>query len=155
MNKNRDVCHKLGGCTKKILLISVIAALMVTMSAFTAFAADSPLVAAGLSGGVLYKVYDFFRKASVPVAIIGAAMCAFSFFIPNEKGYEVAKKRLLNIGIALVVLMMIPIIYKYASSGSIRGLNWNADGGNVQIIENAESDSGDLTDIGPTPVPAE
>ena len=150
MNKKKKVCHKLGGCIKKILLISIIATLIITMSAFTAFAADNPLSAAGLSGRVIYKVYSFFRNLSVPIAVVGAVMCVFSFFIPNEKGYEVAKKRLLNIGIALFVLMMIPMLYKY-SSNMVRGWGWKSEGNNAQIIENAVSEGVDLTNIGPTP----
>lgn len=152
MNKKKNICHKLGGCIKKILLVSIVAVLAIAMSAFTAFAADNPLSAAGLSGGILYRVYKFFRIVSVPVAVIGAAMCAFSFFLPNEKGYDIAKKRLFNIGIALLVLMMIPIIYKYASSDSVRNFSWKANGVNSQIIENVDSGgSVDLRNIGPTP----
>ena len=93
-------------------------------------------------------LYSFMRMISIPVSACGLAMCAFSFFIPNEKGYEIAKKRILHIGLAILALFILPAVSKFATGG-VASKAWNgADSTRIQIIEN-KSDKVDLINGGP------
>lgn len=83
----------------------------------------------------LQTLYSFILTISVPVAAVGMAMCAFSFFIPGEKGWETAKKRILHIGVALAALFLIPAVMGFATH-SPAGSGWKAEGGNTQMIPN-------------------
>lgn len=147
-------CHKHGRCTAitKIMVLSILMLIILNAMACTALAAG-PLSEANLIGenSPLYTLYSFFLKVSIPIAAVGFAMCAFSFFLPNEKGYEIAKKRMLNIGIAIMVIFLIPSIFKFASN-SVKNTGWRPEDGNTQIINNAGK-SIDLKTTGPTPIP--
>lgn len=155
MKKNLySFCHKHGRCTAitKIMVLSILMLIIINAMACTALAAG-PLSDANLIGenSPLYTLYSFFLKISIPIAAVGFTMCAFSFFIPNEKGYEIAKKRMLNIGIAIMVIFLIPSIYKFASNG-VKDIGWKPGDANTQIIENA-GESIDIRTVGPTPIP--
>ena len=123
---------------------------------FSVFAEDNPLTAANIGGssGPLATIYNFFLSISVPMAILGAAMCGLSFLISKEKGYEIARKRLFNIGIAIMVLMLIPSIFSMGAK--TKNIGWNPSGGNVVIIPEApNAGSGFDMNIGPTAPPSE
>lgn len=94
----------------------------------------------GTTATATAAMYNFFKKIAIPVSAVGFAMCAFSFFLPNEKGFELAKKRMLHIGIAVMVLFLLPALFTFAKSSPMgQGAAWKPTGGNAQIIENAGS----------------
>ena len=152
--KKLSFCHKHGRCTAMIKTMGLFTLVLIFFNAMacTALAAD-PLQDSQLIGtnSPLNTMYTFFLKISVPIAVLGLAMCAFAFFLPNEKGYEVAKKRMFHIGVAIMVLFLIPSIYNFSST-KFSNDGWKAEGNNMQIIQNA-GEAYDLKTNGPTPVP--
>ncbi len=120
---------------KRLIYISIMVCAIFATTTVTAFA-DTTGMGGDLNAAninvVLSQMFGFIKTVSIPVAIIGMVMCAFAFFLPDEKGWAVAKKRILNIGIALVVLMIIPLIYRFSSG--VRSVGWNPSGSNMQII---------------------
>lgn len=161
MQKTQRLSQKKINGKKTLSILSGICLLTVILIAILSFSVlaeetvlEDPLTAAKLAGtnGPLSKMYNFFITISIPIAVVGLAMCVFSFLIPNEEGYKIAKKRLLNIGIAIMVIMIIPNIYAWATKSSVRESAWIPGGDNMQIIENASDDVFDIT-AGPSAVP--
>ena len=106
---------------------------VMSISVFAEGNSTNDLNAANLNS-VLVTMFNFIKAVSVPLAALGVGMCAFSFFMPSEKSMEIAKKRLFHIGAALFILMLIPAIFRF-SAGTWRGIAWNPQGNNAQIVQ--------------------
>ena len=134
--------------SKKLCHVLLMVVLMFGFTTITAFADTTSELDAANVNGILVTMFNFIKAISVPMACIGIAMCAFSFFMPNEKSWDIAKKRLFHIGAALAIIMLVPAIFKF-SEGTWRSMAWNPNGGNTQII-NGVGTNPNLTN-GPQP----
>lgn len=127
-------------------MMVVITTLFCTCSAFAA----DPLSEAGLlgSGGPLDVFYNFTTSIGMAIGALGLVMCAFAFFMTNERGMAVAKKSMFYIGLAVAVIMLIPNIYKVFATGTLKNMAWNPSNENRSVlIENADTRDTDLSNI--------
>lgn len=139
IKKSKNICHKLGRCGKKNrILAGLLMCISMMFTTCTAFAAD------GLSSGDLVDpmndVLNFVSTISLWIGVVGLGCCAFSFFFANEKGLEVAKKRMLHIGLALAGIAMVPLIVNFVYNTTFKSMAWKPEGNNMQIIQEKQSD---------------
>lgn len=130
--------------TGKISISAITTVALLNVASICAYASGSGgnVLERANSASALQTLYDFMLAISVPMAAVGITMCAFSFFLPGEKGWEIARKRILHIGIALAAFFLIPAVMRFATHTSANN-GWKAEGGNPQIIEN-QSDVFDI-----------
>lgn len=132
---------------KKITIVLCTVIFVFAVSGMPAFAAN--VLEKANAAGPLQVLYDFMLAISVPMAAVGIAMCAFSFFLPGDKGWETAKSRMLHIGIAIAAIFLIPAVMRFTAGGaSVNG--WQPDSGREQIVPN-QSESIDLGSMEITP----
>ena len=135
-----NICHKLGRCgNKKKILTGLFVCMSILSTAFTAFAADNPLGSANLANP-MGKVFSFMSQIALPIGVLGVGSCVVSFFLSNEKGYEIAKKRMFHIGIAIAAISLVPMIVSFVVNSNFGNLAWKPDGGNAHIVEGVTYD---------------
>lgn len=149
---SRKIYRKRGRCkvffNKKAVAFTVIVSLM--CSACTAFAADGNVLNNAGLAGPMGTFFRFAKIIAIPIAVLGVAMCGFSFFISNDKGRERLKKTLMNIGIALVGLMIIPLIISFGLN-TMQDKGWKAGADDNPVIVQPADGTGPVDmSVGPT-----
>ena len=102
---------------KYVIATILIVCIISTLFAVPAFAdaQKSAEEISGLAAGGLRQIYNVFKIAALPIGIIVMAVCGIKMLWGNAKSAEDAKKVLIRIGIAMVIIYLAPILVHWAT----------------------------------------